>query len=127
MGRGVGGVAGMVQGEGRASKFENAVSRYKQGRCPECGKGQGDPKGLEYRERSQDLFCHGCKKRWPIEVDLAALRDDLSLLEPIQLELTPAEIPLSPVPDLPIPPAPSGHRLFGLRRLGRLLQRFPLR
>ena len=112
----------MAQGEGRASKFEDAVSRYKQGRCPECGKSQGDPKGLEYRERSQDLYCHGCKKRWPIEVDLAALRDDLSLLEP-----TPADIPSLPGPDLPLQPETSGPRLFSLRRLGKLLQRFPLR
>ena len=112
----------MFQEEGRTSKFENAVSRYKQGRCPGCGKSQGDPKGLEYREKSQDLFCHGCKRRWPIEVDLAALRDDLSVLEPIQ-----ADIPSSPVPDLSLQPGPSGQRLFGLRRLGRLLQRLPLR
>lgn len=112
----------MFQGESRTSKFETAVSRYKQGRCPGCGKSQGDPKGLEYREKSQDLFCHGCKKRWPIEVDLAALRDDLSLLEPIQ-----ADIPSLPGPDLPLQPETSGQRLFGLRRLGRLLRRFPLR
>ena len=112
----------MIQGEGRASKCEIAVSRYKQGRCPGCGKSQGEPKGLEYRERSQDLFCHGCRRRWPIEVDLAALRDDLSLLEPNQ-----ADIPSSPDPDPPLQPVPSGQRLFGLRRLGRLLQRFPLK
>ncbi len=111
----------MFQGESRNSKFENAVSRYKQGKCPGCGKSQGDPKGLEYREKSQDLFCHGCKRRWPIEVDLAALRDDLSVLEPIQ-----ADIPSSPVPDLPTQPGPSGLRLFGLRRLGSLFHRFPL-
>jgi len=110
----------MFQGEGRASQFEIAVSRYKQGRCPGCGKSQGEPKGLEYRERSQDLFCHGCKKSWPIEVDLEALRDDLSLLEPNQVD-----IPSSPVPDLPIQLAPSSRRLFGLRRLSRVFQRFP--
>ncbi len=111
----------MLQEESRASKFEIAVSRYKQGRCPGCGKSQGAPRGLEYREKSQDLFCHGCKKRWPIEVDFAALRDGLSLLEPNQ-----ADIPSSPVPDLSLHPGPSGQPLFGLRRLGRLLQRFPL-
>ena len=112
----------MFQGESRTSKFETAVSRYKQGRCPGCGKSQGDPKGLEYREKSQDLFCHGCKRRWPIEFDLAALRDDLSVLEPIQ-----ADIPLATIPDFPLLPGPSGRHLFGLTRLGRLLGRFPLR
>ena len=85
----------MFQGEGRASKIEIAISRYKQGRCPCCGKSLGEPRGVEYRARSQDLFCHGCKNRWPIEVEVAALRDDLSLLEPIQ-----AEIPSLPVSDL---------------------------
>ena len=84
----------MLQGEGRARKFEIAVSRYKHGRCPECGKSQGEPGGLEYREKSQDLFCHGCKKRWPVVVDLAALRDDVSVLEPIQVDIL-----SSPVPD----------------------------
>ena len=109
----------MFQRESQTSKFETAVSWYKQGRCPGCGKSQGDPKGLEYREKSQDLFCHGCKRRWPIEADLAALRDDLSVLEPIQ-----ADIPSSPAPDLPLQPRPSGQRLFGLKRLGRLLRRW---
>ena len=111
----------MFQGEVRASKFEIAVARYKQGRCPGCGKGQGEPKGLEFRERSQDLFCHGCRKCWPIEVDLLALRDDLSLLEPSK-----ADIPSSPVPDLSLHPGPSGQPLFGLRRLSSLFHRFPL-
>ena len=122
MDQGIGEIAEMLHEEGRTGDFETAVSRYKQGRCPGCGKSQGDPKGLEYREKSQDLFCHGCKRRWPIEFDLAALRDDLSVLEPVQ-----ADIPSPPVPDLSPQPGPSGQRTFGLRRLGRLLQRLPLR
>ena len=112
----------MIQREDKVSKIDIAVAWYKQGRCPCCGKSLGEPRGLEYRARSQDLFCHGCKKRWPIEVDLAALRDDLSLLEPIH-----ADIPSSPVLDLPLQPGPSGLRLFGLRRLGSLFQRLLLR
>ena len=71
--------------------------------------------------RSHDLYCHAGRKRWPIEVDLAALRYDLSLLESIQ-----ADIPSSPVYALPIHLGPSGQRLVGLRRLGSLLQRIVL-
>ncbi len=111
----------MIHEEDKASKIDIAVAWYKQGRCPGCGKSLGEPRGLEYRERSHDLFCHGCRKSWPIEVDLAVLRDNLSLSEPIQ-----ADIPSLPVHDLPPQPGPSGLRLFGLRRLGSLFQRFPL-
>ena len=111
----------MLPGEGRAREFEAAVSRCKKGRCPDFSKGQGEPGGLKYREKSQDLFGHVCKKRWPVVVDLAALRDDVSPLEPIQVD-----IPSSPVPDHILKPGPSGQRLFGSRRLGRFMQRFPL-
>ena len=58
--------------------------------------------------RSHDLFCHGCRKSWPIEVDLAVLRDNLSLSEPIQ-----ADIPSLPAPDLPIDQGDSGQRQNG--------------
>ena len=56
----------MLQGEGRARKFEIAVSRYKHGRCPECGKSQGEPGGLEYREKSQDLFAMAARNAGPL-------------------------------------------------------------
>ena len=111
----------MFQGEGRASKIEIAIAWYKQGRCPCCGKSLGEPRGLEYRERSHDLFCHGCRKSWPIEVDLADLRDELSFLESSQ-----ADIPSLPAPDLPIHQGDSGQRQNGLRRLGKLFQRIVL-
>ena len=111
----------MIQREDKPSKIDIAVALYKQGICPCCGKSLVEPRGVEYRARSQDLFCHGCMNRWPIEVEVAALRDDLSLLEPIQ-----AEIPSLPVPDLPLQLEPSGLRLFGLRRLGNLFQRLLL-
>ncbi len=114
--------SGMILEEDKASKIDIAIAWYKQGRCPCCVKSLGAPRGLEYLERSHDLFCHGCKKSWPIEIDLAALPDDLSLLEPIH-----ADILSSRVPDLPVSPGPSGLRLFGLRRLGSVFQRLLLR
>jgi len=114
-------LSGMIQREDKASKIDIAVAWYKQGRCPCCGKSLGEPRGLEYRVRSHDLFCHGCKKPWPIEVDLTALRDELSFLESSQ-----AEIPPIPAPDLLIHERDSGQRQNGLRRLGKLFQRIVL-
>ena len=111
----------MIQREDKASIIDIAVAWYKQGRCPFCGKSLGEPRGLEYRMRSQDLFCHGCKKRWPIEVDLTALRDELFFLESSQSEISPI-----PAPDLLIHQTDSGQRQNGLRRLGKLFQRIVL-
>ncbi len=54
-----------------------ALARYKQGKCPCCGKSRGEIKGLEYRTRSNDLYCHTCKRRWPVEMDLADLQREL--------------------------------------------------
>ena len=54
-----------------------ALDRYKQGKCPCCGKSRGEVKGLEYRTRSNDLYCHTCKRRWPVEMDLADLQREL--------------------------------------------------
>lgn len=93
----------MIPGEDKVSKIDIAVAWYKQGRCPCCG--LGEPRGWS-TGRGQDLVM-GARN----VVDLAALRDDLSLLEPIH-----ADIPSSRVPDLPLSPGPSGLRLFGLRR-----------
>ena len=111
----------MFQGDYKASKIDIAVARYKQGRCPCCGKSLGESRGLEYRARSRDLYCHACRRRWPIEVDLTALRDELSFLESAQ-----ADIHTLPDPDLPKLHGDSGQRQNGLRRLGRLFQRIVL-
>lgn len=56
-----------------------ALDRYKQGMCPCCGKGRGETKGLEYRTRSNDLYCHTCKRRWPVELELAYLQRELQI------------------------------------------------
>jgi hypothetical protein len=60
--------------------FELALARYKQGRCPRCGKGVGEPRGLENRSKFGDIYCHTCRRSWPIEMDPEALRVELSSL-----------------------------------------------
>lgn len=73
----------MFQAEERVIALDEAVERYKQGRCPCCGKGVGDPRGLEFRSRLSDLYCHTCRRSWPVELNIEALRDELALSESI--------------------------------------------
>ena len=110
----------MIQGEERDSKIDIAVARYKQGKCPCCSHSMGGPRGLEYRARSMDLYCHTCKRRRPTEVDLKALRDELAFPESAQ-----ADVPLR-VPDVRIQQRDSGRRHYGIKRLGSLIQRIIL-
>ena len=63
-----------------------AVERYKQGKCPCCGKALGESRGLEYRRKSDDLYCHTCKRRWPTEMGAADIRRELSLLDYAEIE-----------------------------------------
>ena len=79
----------MPQGGDGAVSLDVAVARYKRGRCPRCGKGLGDSKGLEYRSRHRDLYCHTCRVRWPVELDIRVLQDELSLSESTQAEILP--------------------------------------
>jgi len=58
--------------------LETALARYKSGKCPCCGKGVGEPRGLEYRTRAQDIYCHSCRKPWPLEMDAVKMRLELS-------------------------------------------------
>ena len=69
----------MHQGGDADFAFETAVARYKQGRCPGCGKGLGEPRGLELRTRTGDLYCHTCRVPWPMEMDAVGSRDKLSI------------------------------------------------
>jgi hypothetical protein len=69
------------QGDGDLT-FDLAIARYKQGRCPGCGKGVGEPRGLEYRRRLEDLYCHTCKRPCPVKMDARVLRGELALSEP---------------------------------------------
>ena len=61
--------------------YTTAVERFKQGQCPGCGKGFGQPRGLEYRKGPDDLYCHTCKLSWPMELDQEMLRARLSVAE----------------------------------------------
>ena len=57
------------RGKGMFPALDLGLYRFKHGKCPCCGKGKGEPKGLEYRSRTNDLFCHSCRKRWPVELE----------------------------------------------------------
>ena len=94
-----------------------AAEWYKQGRCPGCGKRLGEPRGLEYRSRSEDLYCHTCRKSWPIELDLRVLRDELSVPETPQSDVLP-----SPTADLAVDELSSGTRKVA-ERFGGFVQR----
>ena len=50
--------SGMIQREDKPTKIDVTITWYKQGRCPCCSKSLGEPKGLEYRVRLQDLYYH---------------------------------------------------------------------
>ena len=97
------------------------LDRFKHGKCPCCGKSQRESKGLEYRPRSNDLFRHTCKRRWPMELDLADLQREFSLSRPPVPDTGPRE-------DFDIAPL---RNTAGLpketRKLRRLLKRIWLR
>lgn len=111
----------MFQAEERVIALDEAVERYKQGRCPCCGKGVGDPRGLEFRSRLSDLFCHTCRRSWPVELNIEALRDEFALLESILTNLPPVS-----VPDLSIPQQASPKGTVA-GRFGTFFQRIVLR
>lgn len=125
------GVANMSQGEERSQTLDFAVARYKQGSCPSCGKKFGEPRGLEYRNKSSDLYCHTCKRRWPIELDIGALRDELCLSKAPQAgssQTVPcqSETPFVSVPGLSVNRAESAKRRVA-GRFGSLFHRILLR
>lgn len=98
-----------------------AIERYKQGKCPCCGKSRGETKGLEYRARSNDLYCHTCKRRWPVEFDLAELQRELR----ISVQSLPGSRLLQ-VPDL-APHCKTSSMQIATSRLKRLIRRMILR
>ena len=83
----------MSQPEDGVQSLEVAAQRFRQGMCPGCGKRAGEPRGLEYRAKSEDLYCHTCRKSWPIELDLDVLRRELSTLSPTQTKEQAAPTP----------------------------------
>ena len=48
----------------RRPTYEVALDRFVRGQCPLCGKGKGEPKGVEKRENMGDIFCHSCRREW---------------------------------------------------------------
>ena len=108
------------EGEG-AQTLDFAVERYKHGRCPGCGKRFGEPRGLEYRNKSSDFYCHTCRRHWPIELNIESLRDELPLLESPQ-----SGMPLISVPGLSTHQKESARRPV-VDRFGRFLKRMVAR
>lgn len=111
----------MSEVAGGPPTLDLALERYKQGKCPCCGKNKGDPKGLEYRTQSNDLYCHTCKQRWPMAMDLADLQRELSLSLPSVPDTFPSKVfDLAP-----------HHNTAGIQKetrgLRRLLKRIVLR
>ena len=76
------GVKEMSERAGGSPTLDLALERYKQGKCPCCGKSRREPRGLEYRRRTHDLYCHSCKRRWPMEFDLAGFQQEFSVSIP---------------------------------------------
>ena len=103
---------------GEPLTLDLALDRFKQGKCPCCGKSRGEAKGLEYRTRSNDLYCHTCKRRWPAEMDLVDL----------QLEF---QIPNQPVPERQLadlnPQSKTSGVQLEIRGLSRLFRRIVLK
>jgi hypothetical protein len=58
-----------------------ALERYKKGMCPCCEKAIGDPRGLEFRAKSDDLFCHTCRRQWPMMMDLDFISHEFAHLQ----------------------------------------------
>jgi transcription elongation factor Elf1 len=69
----------MARRRDHPESLREAENRFKQGLCPDCGKGFGASRGLEYREKRDDVYCHTCKKAWPVEMDFADLEKRISL------------------------------------------------
>ncbi len=106
----------MVQGEHGDLVLEVALTRYRQGQCPGCGKGLGEPRGLERRTRPDDLYCHTCKRPWPLQMEAVVLREELASRQPAELVASPQEDRAEPLPSAP---AAGGRFDSLLRRLMR--------
>lgn len=82
---------------GGSQALDLALARYKQGKCPCCGKGGGDARGLEYRRGPNDIYCHTCRRRWPLEMDIIELQRELALSVSMETD-TPAAVVLDSAP-----------------------------
>lgn len=50
--------------KGKRPTYEVAMDRFFRDQCPLCGRGKGEPKGIEKRIKMEDLYCHNCKRPW---------------------------------------------------------------
>ena len=55
--------------------------QYRQNGCPFCGKRFGEPRGLEYRARSDNVYCHTCKRVLPPEMSVQELQEIAALFK----------------------------------------------
>ena len=90
---------GMLQANEREKALSDALERFKQGRCPCCGKGIGESRGMELRAKSADLYCHTCKKAWPMELDMGVLEEELAWQEVILVDSLPVSLSESSIPN----------------------------
>jgi hypothetical protein len=54
----------------RRPTYEAALERFLRSECPLCGRGKGDPKGIEERKNMADIYCHTCRRSWTTPVVL---------------------------------------------------------
>ncbi len=100
--------------------YAAAIERFKQGKCPGCGKGFGQRRGLEYRRGPNDLFCHTCRVSWPLELDSEVLRAKLPISDS-------PEHQTSDLPSVEAPRQDVGEEVGVATRLGRLFRRMLMR
>ena len=84
-------------GENGELSLEAAIARFKRGQCPSCGKGLGEPRGLEYRPRFEDVYCHTCKRPWPSQMDVAYLEGQVAAILTPTVGARPAGVALTPL------------------------------
>lgn len=56
--------------------YEIALERFLRDQCPLCGRGRGDSRGIEIRQKMGDIFCHNCGRAW-IPASVLKLRHEL--------------------------------------------------
>ena len=99
-----------------------AIASYRQGQCPGCDRSLGDAKGLEYRRRSRDIFCHICKKAWSVEIIPSELRDEV-----ITVSAQGTEISCSNPPRVQVRTIPFARAAFGGIAIRKFLNKIRLR
>ena len=57
------------------------INHYRQHGCLFCQKTFEDSRGLEYRQRSDDTYCHTCQRILPPEMSVEELREIRDLFE----------------------------------------------